>query len=79
MIDASERRRNRAEQVLGLSGRDPAAGVAHAYAKLVDPQAPVGIEHHLDHARIGQRIEHGSAELAAQLLLQAHVELIVQR
>ena len=77
--DVAERRGDGAEQVLGLCGGDPRPGIAHADAELVDPQAPVGIEHHFDHARVGQRIEHSRAELAAQLLLQTHVQLIVQR
>jgi hypothetical protein len=62
-----------------LCSGDLRPGVTHANAELVDPQASVGIEHYFDYARVGQRIEHSRAELAAQLLLQTHVQLIVQR
>jgi hypothetical protein len=31
------------------------AGVDPAFAEPVEPQRPVGIDHHLDHERIGER------------------------
>ena len=77
--DVAERRGDGAKQVLGLCGGDLRPGIAHANAEFVDPQASVGIEHYFDHARVGQRIEHSRTELTTQLLLQTHVQLIVQR
>ncbi len=37
---------------LGIGGYDPAAGVLQPARQPVDPQPAVGIEHHLDDARV---------------------------
>src|SRR6185437_1509050 len=46
--------RDQAHDAFGVCRRDAAAGIFEAPRQTIDPQATVGIEHHLDDARIFQ-------------------------
>ena len=60
--------RDEAHDAFGVRWRNAAAGVFEATRQPVDPQATVGIEHHLDDARIfqigGDRRPEGGAQHA---------------
>jgi hypothetical protein len=58
--------RNQAHDAFGVCGRDAAAGIFEAARQPVDPQATVGVEHHLDDARIFEIAGDRGAERGAQ-------------
>jgi hypothetical protein len=58
--------RNEAHDTLGVRGRDAAAGIFEAARQPVDPQATVGVEHHLDDAGIFEIGGDRGAECGAQ-------------
>ena len=58
--------RDQPDDPLDLSGVEVDVGIDPALAEQVDAQAPVGIDHDLDHAGIAQRGGDGRAECSAQ-------------
>jgi hypothetical protein len=58
--------RDQAHDALAIGGRQPLARVGQPFGKPVDPDAPVGIQHHLDDGRVFQkRAMAGRARCAA--------------
>jgi len=44
--------RNKTDDPLAISGRQPLAGIGKALGQSIDPQATIGVEHDFDNGRI---------------------------
>jgi hypothetical protein len=58
--------RDEANNAFAVGGREPFSGVGEPLGQAVDPEPPVGIEHHLDDRRVFQESGDGGAEGCAQ-------------
>ena len=58
--------RDEADDALAVRGRQPFSGVGEPLGQPVDPEPPVGIEHHLDDRRVFQESGDGGTEGRAQ-------------
>ena len=69
-------RGHQADDAFRFDRLDALAGVAAAAASLVEPEPAVGIDHHLDDARVGERGGDGRTEGCAQHLPPAPLGLL---
>ena len=69
-------RGDQADDALGLGAADALAGVLAADRGPLDPQPAVGVDHHLDHGRVGERRGDGRPEGGAQHLPAAALRLV---
>ena len=68
-----------ADDALGLGGTEALAGEPAADGRPLDPQLAVGVDHDLDHGRIGERRGNGRPEGGAQHLPAPSLRLLGQR
>ena len=58
--------RDQADDALAIRGREARSGIGESLGQPVDPEPPIGIEHHLDDGRVFQESGDGGAEGSAQ-------------
>jgi hypothetical protein len=57
---------DQAHDALAIGGRQSLARIGQPFGEPVDPDAPVGVQHHLDDGGVFQKARDGRAERGAQ-------------